>query len=240
MSPSRRSSFTSRSYLNQLAAPLPTSSSILTPRRLNTERGPHNALDSIPSILESVQPSANYLADRSLNTRFDSTPRISPASEAPEAQDEQRNRVTHLQRDPITDQVSHHNNPISFVAGQQLNEPPDPSPVPIFSSHPPQAAANRSDQVFSASRTADTLTPLRLSQSPSREYTTNASSNAASSTRSQPIEIHIGAIEVRSSAPPPPSDPRPASRDLNSMHAAAPPARPFSRGLTWTYGLVQG
>lgn len=242
MSPTRRSSSsTSGSYLHQLAAPLPSPSRILVPRRLNAERGPHDVLDSIPPILESNRASTDDFPDRSLNARFDSTPRTSAASEAPEAQDEHRSRMAHLRRGPIADQVSHYGSPIPFIAGQQLKEPqPDPSPVQIFSYRPLQALASRSEEVSSASGTGDTLNPLPLSQSPRPVYTTRAASNAALSTRTQPIEIHIGAIEVRSSAPPPPSDPRPVSRDLNSIHTAASPVRPFSRGLTWTYGLVQG
>jgi hypothetical protein len=47
--------------------------------------------------------------------------------------------------------------------------------------------------------------------------------------------IHIGTVEVRSTAPPPMRAPQPAAGT-----AARPEAAPIARGYAWRFGLVQG
>jgi hypothetical protein len=47
--------------------------------------------------------------------------------------------------------------------------------------------------------------------------------------------IHIGTVEVRSTAPPPMRAPQPASGA-----APRPDAAPIARGYAWRFGLVQG
>jgi hypothetical protein len=214
MSPTRRSpSPTSRSYLHQLAMPLPSQAKVLTPRRPLSERGPRNVLDSIPPIIESLLPdsfndSFNNSPDSSPTHRFGTirTSRASASSESLEA----RARSKESQPDQIASNSS---------------------------SRPPQPPILLSKEFPSANRIHETFTPLLPTPSSQREYTT---SNPAPSTRTQPIEIHIGTVEVRLPAPPPPPDPKPVPRDLNSVHSPARPARPISRGITWTFGLVQG
>ena len=210
MRPTRRSSSpTSRSYLHQLAMPLPSQAKVLTPHRPHSERGPRNVLDSIPPIIESLLPDPfNDSPDSSPTHRSGTTrtSRASASSESPEA--------STRTKESQPDQTASHSSSRS------------PHPPVILSKESP-----------SANRIPETLTPLLPTPSSQREYTT---SNPAPSTRTQPVEIHIGTVEVRLPAPPPPPDPKPVLRDLNSVHSPARPARPISRGITWTFGLVQG
>lgn len=234
MSPTRRSSaMAPRSYLHQLAEPLTNHSAILTPRRPTTERGPHNILDSVPPIFNTfadsfADPVANSSADKSAtNVTLES-----PNTRHSQATSTQ-NPTVKPNPTPAPTQ-----NPVILSEAQlsrraRISSAQPQDPIATIGS------ATRSGDTARSARREEARKTTRTAEAPTTLSPAPATTKDAPPTRTQPVEIHIGTVEVQLPAPPP-TAPRPVSRDLNSIHTAARPARPLSRGLSWTYGLVQG
>ena len=240
----KRSSSGPRGYLRQLAAPLPHAGVLLRPRR-PVARGAGSILDAIPPVVDSVRTIADYTG------AFDPLAGIS-AHAPPNVLSGVRSTST--PRNVQSDATSVPVTPNSVAAR--------PTNTSGFVAEIPQPAAARSPRTRSAatgeaaSQRSTRLDPeaipqlSRISPRPSvaepssLPFVSSSARPHAEANRDRGVQVHIGAVEVRIAAPPPPRLPQPSADQRRvpiSNHAGRPAhAESLSRGLAWSHGLVQG
>lgn len=224
-----------RSYLQQLAEPIPRASAPLLPRKPVNGRG-KTSQSFIPAMVDSVnrtsvEPSASPVQSASRKT-------AGPA------------RTSRLQPLRTASFTSHSQTPHA--------QPPDSliSETVLTAASSPRLASEATGIRLTPESLAAML-PSRKPQpeaSPSTQPNQFATTSLLSpvpppSTHALPrpqsrrdIKVHIGTIEVR--VPPSPSrKPQPASaidRGIRTASGSRTPAAPLARGLGWSHGLVQG
>jgi hypothetical protein len=234
-----------RSYLHQLAEPVPQPAALLTPRR-PTERGasPHSALDAIPPILDSISdPLAEAAAPLrqmtagSTHARRAQTPRsrglsvstqLQPGTEADDSSQTASSTWTAARRVSTT------------LAGDEALQRPDNTTREIPSSRETQTlqnkAAPRSEdrrQIFAHATSAMARIAAKESGHADPNHIARDQSRRGS-------RVHIGTVEVRSVAPVREAKPAPAIDRSTHTGRSGAAAEPLSRGLAWSHGLVQG
>jgi hypothetical protein len=239
------SSSATRSYLHQLAEPVPHSAALLTPRRA-AERGAslHSALDAIPPILDSISdPLAEAAAPHhqittgSTYARRAQTPRSralsvstqpQPGTEAENSSQPASGTSTAARRASTT------------LAGDESLRRPDNAMREIRSSRETQVLQDKA-----APHSEDRGQFFAHAPSATARIAANASGHAdpnhiARDQSRRGIRVHIGTVEVRSAAPVREPKPAPAIDRSTRTGRSGAAAEPLSRGLAWSHGLVQG
>lgn len=230
-----RKSLTPRSFLRQLAEPIPRTAAPLIPRRPAAERGAatRSGLDAIPQILDvterkdtvAAEPQATQPANsaagrlRPRRTKTSAGSEISPVN-------------------PTTSAFA--------VDAQPANQSSADAPDAILQSTRREHTTTQSKTPSAATQEIAHLQPV-LAHSVSAQATSPLSPTPSQTTgkseRRPDISVHIGTIEVRVPAPPA-RGPQPAPAALsprNTQHPApSRAAEPLSRSLAWNHGLVQG
>lgn len=225
-----------RSYLQQLAEPIPRASAPLLPRTPVNGRG-KTSQSFIPAMVDSVN-------------RTSSESPVSPVQTASRKTAGPGARTSRLQplrtaSFPSRSQTTHAQPPDSLIAETVLTPASSPRiaseatgirPTPeslaaMLPSRKPQPEASPSTQPnqFATTSLLSPVPPLSTHALPRPQSRRD-------------IKVHIGTIEVR--VPPPPSrKPQPASavdRGIRTASSSRTAAAPLARGLGWSHGLVQG
>jgi hypothetical protein len=238
------SSSATRSYLHQLAEPVPQPAALLTPRR-PTERGAtHSALDAIPPILDSISdPLAEAAAPHhqitagSTHAGRAQTPRSralfvstqpQPGTEADNFSQTTSSTSTAARRASTT------------LAGDEALQRPDNTTRETLSSRETQALEDKA-----ALQSGDSKQFFAHASSATARMAAKASAHAdpnpiARDQSRRGIRVHIGTVEVRTAAPVREPKPAPAIDRSTRTGRSGVAAEPLSRGLAWSHGLVQG
>jgi hypothetical protein len=230
----KRKPGSARSYLRQLAEPMPRTAVPLIPRRPAVERGAatRSSLDAIPPILDGTE-AINTFATELQPTRAASSsanpvaPRRSKTSSRPDPS-------------PAYTAVGK-----SAVLGQPTTQSSASAPEAVLLSTTREHTTTQTKTPFAATQENAQLQPV-LAQSVSAQSTPLSVAppqTTAQSERRQDISVHIGTIEVRVPAPPTrlPDPARAALKSRNTQHAVPSRAsEPLSRSLAWMQGLIQG
>lgn len=233
-----RRSAGSRSFLHQLAEPLPHAVAPLISRGPATAQGaaPPSTLDLIPPVLEVVEASNNTIPKE--RNSDSSTP-------------------------PTTEQQTPRAAPRSSRASVQANAAPGPSPQrhretvssaqatspakPVLQGLPDELLSTHNRRSTQNDPGRESITPHRLGtqtlQSEPNHAFTESKIIASKPEHSTGTQVRIGTIEVR--VPPPAHTPQPIASVLDAggprAHGrASRPTEPLARGLAWSQGLVQG
>lgn len=244
----KRLSSAPRSYLRQLTAPLPATAALLRARR-PLARGAGPVLDAIPPIVDFVENIA-YHAGAPDPPAAASPPRNAPpyTPEVPaNVLSSVRSAGPHsdLQRDAISPSVAAAREAVRTTTAsrheEDVHEPVAPRRIGGRRSVANgEAAPQRRTRLD-----AEPASSLRFAfAKPSSQTLVSSSANSnAEAKGGRGVQVHIGTVEVRVAAPPP-SLPQPSPnqrRDPISNQTGRPAhAEPLSRGLSWSYGLVQG
>jgi hypothetical protein len=235
----RRTSSATRSYLHQLAEPVPHPTALLTPRR-PAEHGAsaRSALDAIPPILDSISEPHLEAA----------TPHLQIANPAPHKGRRQTPPPSALpvevstQRQLTTANTSRRDKRTARTSSGADDALPRPHDATRESPSAPEPLALQNNAGY---RSEDRGQSLAVTPSTTARIASNASAQAepnriARDESSPGIRVHIGTVEVRTATPVP--DPKPAPAIDRRAHTGRSgiAAQPLSRGLAWSHGLVQG
>jgi hypothetical protein len=247
----RRTSSATRSYLHQLAEPVPHPTALLTPRR-PAEHGAsaRSALDAIPPILDSISEPHLEAA----------TPHLQIANPAPHKGRRQTSPPpalpvevsTRHQLTTASDSASHFASNTANTSRRDKRTArtssgaddalPRPHDATRESPSGPEPLALQNN---AAPRSEDRTQSFAHTPSTTARIASNASAQAepnriARDESSPGIRVHIGTVEVRTATPVP--DPKPAPAIDRRAHTGRSgiAAQPLSRGLAWSHGLVQG
>jgi hypothetical protein len=224
----------SRSFLRQMAEPIPRAVAPLVSRGPGTGRGATapSALDLIPPILE-----VNETAPDNRNTTRSFTP---PTTRQGEPRTATSSLASTLQPNVGgAASARRHRETESSTAGSTQTVEPVPQSSP-HESPPAYQLRSTQENVRFQSTTLHSFAENLPSQ-PNRAIT------QPQVIASQPeyisgTRVHIGTIEVRVPAPPTPN-PQPAVKTTKAGRGYDAPGRsaePLARGLAWSHGLVQG
>lgn len=229
-----------RSFLRQLAEPMPAAAAHLTPPRPTSRGAVSHAL--IPTMIDSTSdarlPSTKIL---------DATGTPGPFAAGPRAT--QRSKPT-APAQPIEVSRPIEANTLRAPSARQ-NHPASSRTAHETHSNDSILQSTLRDRT-TAKTTTHPATPNTAALESTRTYATSSQpASPLSQTFPQPtkserrpdISIHIGTIEVR--VPPPPARTPPAPTALNSRSAqrasaSSRAAEPLARSLAWSHGLVQG
>jgi hypothetical protein len=235
------SSSATRSYLHQLAEPVPQPAVLLTPQR-PIERGasPHSALDAIPSILDSISdPLAEHhqITTGSTHARRAQTPRSrtlsvstqpQPGTEPDNSWQPASNSSTTARRASTT------------LAGDEALQRPDNTTRETLSSRETQALQDKAAPRSEDRRQIFAHAPSAIARIDSNASAHDDPNHIARDQSRRGIRVHIGTVEVRSAAPVREPKPAPAIDRGTRTGRSGVAAEPLSRGLAWSHGLVQG
>ncbi len=231
----KRQSATPRSFLRQLAEPIPRAAAPLFARRPAAERAAatRSSLDSIPPIIDVTGTKDTLPAESQPAQAASSVVRRSPPRRAKTGAQSESSQVNTTANTPAVDaQPAKH------------------------------SLANAAETIFESTMPGDTGTPTKTPPAETQEnahlqsvlaHSVSAQANSpfspaprgtAAKTEKRPdISVHIGTIEVRVPAPPA-RTPQPAPAALNprnTQHGVpSRAAEPLTRSLAWSHGLVQG
>jgi hypothetical protein len=241
-----------RSFLHQLAEPIPQGFVALVPRRSPAERGAatRSSFDAIPPILDVTEATADVSSDerhrehtlpsmpQSLQTqtqrRQPAPPRqlvrastttgatLRPAQTTPTSMAPASHAADSAQQDPAQERADRYER-----SAMQSAPAASADETEEDNRHQPSIQLPRAKQV------ASTPFPIALSHS---------LHGSAQAERSPDIRVHIGTVEVRvpasqaRSSQPTPANTRTAHHSAASSRAA----EPLTRSLAWSHGLVQG
>jgi hypothetical protein len=246
----KRSPSATRSYLRQLAEPVPHPAALLTPRR-PAERGAstRSALDAIPPIFDSISdtPARDtaprlQLPARSSHARGEQTPRsralpvdasTQPQPTEPDNSWQPASRTsTAARRDKrITSTTLAGDEPLPRPHSTTRESPSSREPLALQEN----AAPHNEDR-----KKSFTHTPSATGRIASKASAHAEPNHIARDQSSRGIRVHIGTVEVRTAVPVRESKPAPAiDRNFRSGRSGVA-AEPLSRGLAWSHGLVQG
>ncbi|MGA8087122.1 MAG: hypothetical protein WCA10_07440 [Terracidiphilus sp.] len=224
-----------RSYLRQLAEPIPRTVAPLIPRRPAAERGAatRSSLDAIPQIIdatgveeggasqpEHAQP-ASITAKRvppgrtQTSARFEDS-KVDATTSAPEVQAFPAKRSSAYAAETI----------LRSNLGEHIVTGAKTQPLSPHENTPLKSVVAHSDS-------SEATSPLSAIHT----------QTGAKAERRPDISVRIGSIEVRVPAPPTrSSQPTPAGiSPKNAPRSGSSRAsEPLSRGLAWSHGLVQG
>ena len=231
----KRKSVTPRSFLRQLAEPIPRTAAPLIPRRPAAERGAatRSGLDAIPQILDVTERKDTVAAEPQATQPANSAAgRLRPRRTKTSA----RSEISPV--NPTTSTFA--------VDAQPANQSSADAPDAILQSTRREHTTTQSKTPSASTQEIAHLQPV-LAHSVSAQATSPLSPTPSQTTgkseRRPDISVHIGTIEVRVPAPPA-RGPQPAPAALsprNTQHAApSRAAEPLSRSLAWSHGLVQG
>jgi hypothetical protein len=243
----KRPSSAPRSYLQQLAAPLPQTAALLYARR-PVARGAGSLLDAIPPIVDSVDSvetfdghtgvpdlptDASSPRNPSLHTPHGVLPHVRSASPPLDVQRD----ATSV---PVVPASARPATASSHV--EDVTQPATPrSSLRHRSAATGQVAPERSSRLDPEPQLLTAALRPSFAE-PSSPPFASAKVNAEAK-RGRGVQVHIGTVEVRVAAPGPRlPQPSPNQRgDTISNHTGRPAhAEPLSRGLAWSHGLVQG
>ncbi len=246
----KRSPSATRSYLQQLADPIPQPAALLIPRR-PAERGasPQSAFDAIPTILDSVSdPRAEAV-----------TPRYQAANAARQKEEAQTSNSRALPIDLFRERAFAAQSDIDSESAPNAAKTARPQKRTVSTMPSTDEALPRPHTMIQenpSSREPLSLQDNAVPQSEDRKQSftetpsTTARIASKASAHAEPnltardqsnsgIRVHIGTIEIRAAAPV--REPKPAPAIDRSVRTGRPGvAEPLSRGLAWSYGLVQG
>jgi hypothetical protein len=231
----KRKSATPRSFLRQLAEPIPRTAAPLIPRRPAAERGAatRSSLDAIPPILDVTERKDTLAAEPQATQPANSVAgRLRPGRTKTSARSEISSG------NPTTS--------TSAVHAQPAKQSSANAPETILQSTMREHSTTQSKTPSTATQESAHLQPV-LAHSVAAQATSPLSPTPSQTTgkseRRPDISVHIGTIEVRVPAPPARS-PQPAPAALNprtTQHGVPSRAsEPLSRSLAWSHGLVQG
>jgi hypothetical protein len=237
----KRSSSATRSYLHQLAEPVPHPAALLTPRR-PPERGTsaHSALEAIPPILDSISDTlagdapharrAQTAHSRALSVDAFTQPQ--PTTEPDNSWQPASSASTATRRDKRTISTTLAGDEPLLRLHNTTRESPSPrEPLALQENAAPQNEDRKKSFTHSPSATA------RIASKASTDAEPN---HIARDQNSRGIRVHIGTVEVRTAAPVREPKPAPAiDRNFRTGRSGVA-AEPLSRGLAWSHGLVQG
>ena len=231
-----RKSVTPRSFLRQLAEPIPRTAAPLIPRRPAAERGAatRSGLDAIPQILDVTERKDTVAAEPQATQ-----PANSAAGRLRPRRTKHERTIRNLPSQPNNQRI---------CGGRSAREVslPRMHPDAILQSTRREHTTTQSKTPSASTQEIAHLQPV-LAHSVSAQATSPLSPTPSQTTgkseRRPDISVHIGTIEVRVPAPPA-RGPQPAPAALsprNTQHAApSRAAEPLSRSLAWNHGLVQG
>lgn len=252
----KRSTSAPRSYLHRLAEPAPPRTALLTTR--HPAFLGQSVREAIPPIIDSISevvtanPAGRQAPPRTIPTTRAQT---STAKSFPvDASDHSADRPAQISTNahPAADLDSStpvvHNRSITGQRGRQTVF--DTLTTDSLHHHPSQTAnedlAAQSEfriQENSASPKRDAARRNSASEAATFEHITPpvaVRTGPIPVARDQGTHIHIGSVEVRTTAPV--REPQPAPRDNRRSHIGreALAAEPLARPLAWSHGLVQG
>ena len=256
----KRKSTTPRSFLRQLAEPVPRTAAPLIPRGPTTERGAatRSSLDAIPQIVD-VTETKNTLAAEPQHTRAAG----SIARPLPPRRTKTSARSENSQVDKTTSTPAEHGQHAGLSSANAADTILQSTTREYTSTqtNTPRTATQKDAQPESvvahsvSTQAASSLSPTQenaqlqsvLAHSLSARATSPPSGTPPQSTakteKRPDISVHIGTIEVRVPAPPTRTlHPAPAALNArNTQRAVSSRAsEPLSRSLAWSHGLVQG
>ena len=227
-----------RSFLHQLAEPIPRSAAPLLARKPPNNRGIANqsALDLLPPILDTAETPATKLTTQRANPH---NPLAQPQPPANTNQPSQSARPDAVNPTPLPDEA------------RTPRTPQPSSPARLVPQHPLAERPSEIDQLPTSSQKTAEL-EFTSPHSPAAQASSSASNPTAKPSHTgnsnhQPSpgsRIHIGTIEVR--VPPTPAQNPQAAPALREVHSRIGPptqrraAEPLARPLAWSQGLVQG
>jgi hypothetical protein len=240
------SSSATRSYLHQLAEPVPQPAALLTPRR-PTERGAtHSALDAIPPILDSI---SDPLAEAP-------APHHQMAAGGTRARRAQTLRSRALSVDAATQPHFGTGADNSSLTASGTWTAARRASTTLAADEVLQRPDNTTRDTLSSRETHALQDNAALQSGDSKQFFAHASSATArmaakASALDDPnhiardqsrrgIRVHIGTVEVRTAAPVREPKPAPAIDRSTRTDRSGVAAEPLSRGLAWSHGLVQG
>jgi len=232
----KRKSTTPRSFLRQLAEPIPRTAAPVIPRRPTVERGAatRSSLDAIPQIIDATETKHSLAAEPQHTQQASSAARglpsrrikTSPRSESSQVTSNASTSGVHAQ--PAKQSSANTVEPVlqstirEYTSTQTKTPPTATQEIPSLQS------------VLAQSISAQADAPLLPTQPPQ---------TPAKTERRPDISVHIGTIEVRVPAPPArTTQPAPASLNPRNSQRTVPSraSEPLSRSLAWSHGLVQG
>jgi hypothetical protein len=231
----RRKSTTPRSFLRQLAEPIPRTAAPLIPRRPAAERGTatRSSLDAIPQIIDVTETRNTGASEPQHAQQASSIAKRVPKPRTKMSARSEGSEVNTTTNTPAI-HARHAKQSSANAAGKILQSSmhehigTENETLPRATQEDPHLQS-----VLAHSVSAQTTSPL----SPTPPQTT------AKTERRPEIKVHIGTIEVRVPAPPM-RNAQPARPALNPRNSQlAIPSRasePLSRSLAWSHGLVQG
>jgi hypothetical protein len=257
----KRKSTTPRSFLRQLAEPVPRTAAPLIPRRPVAERGAatRSSLDAIPQIIDVTETKNTQAAEpqhtqaagsiarrspsrrtrtsaRSESSQVDDTATGIPAVHGPHAGPSSANAADTILQSTMRESTSAQTKTPTTAAhegDQSQSVLPHSISTQATSPVSPTQENAQLQSVLAHSRSAHAASP----PSPAPPQST------AKTGKRPDISVHIGTIEVRVPAPPT-RTPQPAPAALkarNTQHAVSSRAsESISRSLAWSHGLVQG
>jgi hypothetical protein len=230
----------SRSFLRQIAEPIPRAVAPLVSRGRATGRrvAEESTLDLMPRILE-VNETTEDAAPNNRNSAHSFTP---PTTTQGEPRTATSSLPSTLQSNAGTDSSARRRRETESSAARTTH-----SVEPAAQSSPhesPPAYKQRSAQ-DSARRQVTTPDSFvqELASQPNRAITPSQVIASQPEHRSG-TRVHIGTIEVRIPPPPAPT-PHPAVKTTDAASrrgygAPGRPTEPLARGLAWSHGLIQG
>jgi hypothetical protein len=231
----KRKSAAPRSFLRQLAEPIPRTAAPLIPRRPAVERGAasRSTLNAIPQIIDVTE-----IRDAGAPEPQQAQPAASNSNRPPQ-------RRTRASARPDSSLVNTTTSTAALHAQTAKQSSPNQTETILQSS----MREDTSNQAETPSAAAQLNAPLQsvLAHSFSAQATSLLSpappQTTAKAGKRPDISVHIGTIEVRVPAPPTRA-PQPAAAALNPRNTrnAVPSgaSEPLSRSLAWSHGLVQG
>ena len=244
-----------RSFLHQLAEPVPaTAARLTTPRPTGRGVASHVA---IPTIVDATSdprlPDTRILDATGTPGTFTAEPIATQQSTSKTPRPRTQRSETAAQHQPIESSQLIETTTLRTPSAQQTRAWPL-----LARAH---ETTLRADSILqstlrdrtTATSTTQTATPNTVtlesiharstSSQPESPLPPQSFRQPATAERRPDISVHIGTIEVRVPQPPtrtPP--PAPAANTRNAQHAAASTraAEPLARSLAWSHGLVQG
>jgi hypothetical protein len=230
-----RQSAAPRSFLRQLAEPIPRAAAPLIPRRPATERGAatRSSLDAIPQIIDVTETQ-----DSGASEPQHAQSASSIARRVPQRRTKTSIRFEGSQVESTTSTPAVHTQPAkqpSASAAETILQSAMREHARTQTKSP--SSANQEDAHLQSVLAHPVSTQAASPLSPTPPQTT------AKTEQRRGVSVHIGTIEVRVPPPPPRTpQPAPAAPDpRNAKNAASGrTSEPLSRGLAWSHGLVQG
>ena len=226
-----------RSFLHQLAEPIPRAATPLLPHKSATNRGIPNqsALDLLPPILDVGETLANNVTTPPAHS-LDPLPQERPGNSAslpPQTAQLHTAPTPSLRPSPASAVAAQPSRPARLV-------PPTPLPArPSETDHRPTAPQRTAQLEFTSphSSSAQSSSSLASNHPATPPHSGNSKHERGIGTR-----IHIGTIEVR--VPPsltqnPQTAPVPRDAYSRIRQLTPRPPEPLARPLAWSQGLVQ-